>query len=193
MRHEAARHAIVERAQGLLDRRHGVEAVDLVEVHMIEAKALQAGGDLVHDVAARQADRVRPRPHPAAHLGGDDDVLALDAEIAQRLAELNLGLPFGIDVGGVEEIDARFDRAADERRGGLLIERADGPPEPGAAAEGHRAEADFGDILAGAAERSIAHERHSLLKSAATCEREWEFAKEPIQARVAWLRQIAVS
>ena len=140
--------------------------MDLVEIHVVEPEPLQGGGDLIHDVAARQADRVRPRPHPAANLGGDDHVLALDAEIAQRLAELNFGLPFGVDVGRVDEIDARFERAADERRGGLLVERPDGAPEPGAAAEGHGAEADFGDILAGAAERSIAHEASFLVENA---------------------------
>ena len=62
---------------GSLERRDRVEAVDLVEIDVIEAEPLQAAGDLVHDVAARQADRVRPGPDPAAHLGRDDDVLAL--------------------------------------------------------------------------------------------------------------------
>ncbi len=85
------------------------------------------------------------------------DVLALDAEVAQRLPELDLGLAFRIDVGGVDEIDAGLERAADERGRARLIERADRAPEAGAAAEGHRAEADFRDELAGPAERSIAH------------------------------------
>ena len=53
-------------------------------------------------------------------------------------------------------------RAADELGGARLIERADGAPEARAAMKGHRAEADFGNELAGAAERSIAHERQSL-------------------------------
>ena len=64
-----------------------IEAVDLVEIDVFEAQALQAAGDLVHDMAARQADRVRAGADAAAHLGGDDDVLARDVEIAQRLAE----------------------------------------------------------------------------------------------------------
>ena len=96
---------------------------------MIEPEPFQAGGDLVHDMAAREADGIRPRPHPAAHFGGDDDVLALDAEIAQRLADLNLRLAFGIDVGRIDEIDARFERAGDELGGGGLIERPDSAPE----------------------------------------------------------------
>ena len=71
---------IVERAQRLLDRRDRIEAVDLIEIDVVEAEPLQAAGDLIHDVAARQADRVRPRPGAAAHLGGDDDVLARDRQ-----------------------------------------------------------------------------------------------------------------
>ena len=99
-----------------------------------------------------------PVPHAAANLGGDDDVLALDSEIAQGLADLNLGLAFGIDVGRVDEIDARFERAGDELGGGSLIERPNGAPESGAAVEGHRPKADFRDILARTAKRTIAHE-----------------------------------
>ena len=96
---------------------------------MVEAEALQAGGDLIHDVAARQPDRVRPRPHAAAHLGRDDHVLALHAEIAQRLPELDLRLALRIDVGGVDEIDAGLERAADERGRARLVDRADRAPE----------------------------------------------------------------
>ena len=112
---------------------------------------------------AREANRVRPLSHPGADFGGDDHVLALDAEVTQRLPDLNFGLAFGIDVGCVDEIDARFERAGDELGGGGLIERADGAPEPAAAMKRHRPEADLGDVLAGAAERSIAHEGQSPL------------------------------
>ena len=142
---EAAAHTIVERAQRLFKRRDGVEAVDLIEVDMIEAESFQAGRDLVHDVSARQADGVRPRPHPAANLGRDDDVLALDAKIAQSLANLNLGLPFGIDVGRIDEIDSSLKSAADELGGGDLIERPNIAPHSACAAavKGHRAKTDF--------------------------------------------------
>ena len=125
---------------------------------MVEPEAFQAGGDLVHDVAAREPDGVRPRPHAATNLGGDDDILALDAKVAQGLADLNLGLALGIDIGGVNEIDAGLERPGDKLCGGGLIERPDGAPETGAAAEGHGPKADFGNKLAGAAKRSIAHE-----------------------------------
>ena len=129
---EPAAHAIVERAKGFLKRRYGIESVDLIEIHVIEPEPFQAGRDLIHDMAAREAHGIRPRPHAAANLGRDDDVLALDAEIAQGLADLNLGLAFGIDVGRVDEIDARFERAGDELGGGGLIERPNSAPESGA-------------------------------------------------------------
>ena len=54
---------------------------------MVGLQPLEARLDPVHDVAARGAAVVRARAHRAEDLGGDDDVLALDAEILQRLAE----------------------------------------------------------------------------------------------------------
>ncbi len=117
----------------LLDRRDGIEAVDLIEIDVVELQPLQAAGDLIHDMAARQADGVRAGAGAAAHFGGDDHVLARDLEIAQRLAEQHLGLALGIDVGGVDEIDAGFQRAGDERGRALLFDRADVAPETGAA------------------------------------------------------------
>ncbi len=94
---------------------------------MVEAEALQAGGDLIHDVTSRDADGVRAPPHSAAHFRCNDHVLAFHL-FAQRLPELNLRLGLGIDIGGVEEIDPRFDGAADEPSGGGLIECADRAP-----------------------------------------------------------------
>ena len=150
---------------------------------MIEPEPLQTAGDLIHDVAARQAHGIRPRPHAAPNLGGDDDVLALDAKIAQRLTDLNLGLAFGIDVGRIDEIDPRFERAGDELGGGSLIERPDGAPESGAAAEGHRSKTDFRNILARTAKRSIAHET-----SIPFWKTPWRW-RDPIQPRAARLRK----
>ena len=183
--HEAAAHAIIERPQRLFERRDGVEAMDLVEIDMIEAKSFQAGADLIHDVSAREANGVRPRPHPCAHLGRDDDVLALDAKVAQSLADLNLRLAFGIDVGRIDEIDARFERPSDELGGGVLIERPNiAPHSAGAAAmKRHGAKANFRDILARTAKRSIAHETSIPFWKAP---RRW---RSPIQPRAARLRK----
>src|SRR5262249_48234105 len=54
---------VVESANGLLDRRRHIDAVDLVEVDVVEAEPLQATVDAREDVRPRQADLVRPRPH----------------------------------------------------------------------------------------------------------------------------------
>ena len=56
---------IVERAQGLVDRRDRVGAVDLVEVDVVGLQPLEAGLDRVHDVAARGAAVVGPGAHVA--------------------------------------------------------------------------------------------------------------------------------
>ena len=159
---------------------------------MIQAESFQAGRDLVHDVSARQADGVRPRPHPRANLGRDDDVLALDAKITQSLANLNLGLPFGIDVGGIDEIDSSLKSAADELGGGDLIERPNIAPHSACAAavKGHRAKTDFRNILARAAKRSIAHET-SVPYVEGAASREWPAA--PHSTARGSFTQIAVS
>lgn len=70
--------------------------MDLVEVDVIEPQPFQTGPDLVHDMAAGHAGAVRPRPHPAEHLGGDHHLLAGHAQIAQRLAEDPLRQPLAV-------------------------------------------------------------------------------------------------
>ena len=83
----------------------------------------------------------------ASHFGRDDDVFARDFEVFQRLAEHHFRLAFGIDVGGVDEIDARFERPGDQRGRALLVQGPDGAPEARAAAEGHAAQTNFRDEL----------------------------------------------
>ena len=131
--------------------------MDLIEIDMIEIQPLQAADDLIHDVPAREADGVRARAGAAAHLGGDDHILASHPQIAQRLPQQDLGLAFRIDVGGVDEIHAGLERPRDQGRRALLVERADRAPEPGTAAESHGSEANLRDELACSAERAIAH------------------------------------
>ena len=157
--HQPARDAIVERAHGLLQRGDGIEAVDLVEIDIIELQSFQAAGDLVHDMAARQADGIGTGPGARAHLGGDDEAFARDLEIGERLTEHHFRAALGINIGRVDEIHPRLQRAGDQRGGVGLVELADIAPIAGAAVERHGPEADFRDELAGAAERAIAHEK----------------------------------
>ena len=58
----AGAHQVVERAQHLLDRRQGVEAVQLIEVDVVGAQPPQARLDRPDQVIARRADVVGPGP-----------------------------------------------------------------------------------------------------------------------------------
>jgi len=88
--------------------------MDLVEVDVIHAEPLQRGVDRLHDVLAREAARVSARAHRVEDLGGDDDLVAL-GEFLQGAAEDLLARADRIHVGRVEEIDAAFERLANER------------------------------------------------------------------------------
>jgi hypothetical protein len=144
---------IVQRAQRLLPRRERVVAVDLVEVDVIGAEALQAGVDGVHDVAARQPDRVGAAAGAPAGLGRHHHILA---PRAQRLAQDLLRAARRVDVGAVEEVDPRVQADAHQPIGLRLVGAADGL-EHSLAAEGHGPEAELGDPQPGAAQPSIVH------------------------------------
>src|SRR5262249_18758085 len=93
-------------------------------------------------------------------LGRDHNVRASDAEVLEALPEQLLGLAEGVDVGGVNEIDARFQGTIDDRIDNVLAKIADRLPDAGfgIAAEGHRAEANLRNEKAGAAELVVSHE-----------------------------------
>jgi hypothetical protein len=60
--------------------------------------------------------------HAAIHLGGQHDLVAL-RKVLERPADDFLARTVGIDVGGVEEIDAVIERLFDEGARGLIVER----------------------------------------------------------------------
>ena len=64
-----------------------IEAVDLVEVHVVGPEAAQAVVDGVEDVLAREAALVGVVAHRVEDLGGDDDLVAPRAEFLERAAE----------------------------------------------------------------------------------------------------------
>ena len=153
----AVANELVERAHRLLDRCGRVEAVDLVQVDVIELQALQACLHPVEDVAARRAAHVRAGAGFAEDLGGHHHLVARHLQVAQRLAGDLLGHATRVHVGGVDEVHARVQRLAHELLSFRLLQLADLAPHAGAAAEGHGAEAKFGNEKAGAAERAMAH------------------------------------
>jgi hypothetical protein len=87
-------------------------------------------------------------------LRGEDDVVAPAA--GERLADDLLGLARPVHVGGVDEVDARVERAVDDLDGLLVVGVAPG-------AEHHRAEAELTDRYAGASEGSKFYESSSRL------------------------------
>jgi hypothetical protein len=89
--------------------------------------------------------------HPAVELGGQDDVVAAARE---RLAEDRLGLPLGVDVGGVDEVDARVEGAADDPDAVGVVGVA-------VAADHHRAQRQRADLQAGAAQGAVSVMRGS--------------------------------
>ena len=113
-----------------------VPAVDLVEVDVVGSQAPQARVDLVEDRLARQAlRRSGPARIAPADLGRDDDVVA-PREVPQRAAGDLLAGAGGVDVGRVEEVDARA-RAARLKNG--RASSSSQRPLPAAALAGHGA------------------------------------------------------
>ncbi len=147
----------VEGAEGFFDGGDGVVAVDLVEVDVVGLEAAEAGVDGVHDVAAGGADLVAAGAGAAEDFGGDDDLCAGDVQVSERLAEGLFALALGVDIGGVEEVDAGVDGGFDELVGAGLVDGADGAEEAGAAVEGHGAETEGRDEEAGVAEGLVLH------------------------------------
>src|SRR4051794_1951056 len=70
------------------------------------------------------------------------------------LAHDLLGLPAGVDVGGVHEVDPRVEGAVDDPDRVVVVLVAP-------VAEHHRAEAEGGDLDAGAAEGAVVHGRQA--------------------------------
>ncbi len=145
-------HQGVQGAKCLFNRGDGIVAVDLIKVDVVHLQALQAGVYGVHDVSARGADIVAALADAAIDFRGDDQVFAGDVEILKGLAEDSFALAAGVDVGGVEEIDAGVDGGFYERVGLGLIGGADHFPDAGVghggilvAAEGHGAKAESGN------------------------------------------------
>ncbi|NYH16597.1 hypothetical protein GGD41_003825 [Paraburkholderia bryophila] len=130
----------VERAHGFFDRRGRIETVDLVQVDVIELQAFQARLHTVDDVIPRRAARIRKLVGLAEHLGRHDDFVARHLEVFQRLAGDLFGQAARVDVGRVDEVDARVERPADQPLRVGLLQIADLLPDALAAAEGHRAQ-----------------------------------------------------
>ena len=142
--HLAALHDIVESLHDLLHRRVRVEAVDLVEVHVVHVESLQGMVDFRHDILARGAAAVgATRTHIEMHFRRDDDLIAVEPEVAHEPSCDLLARTHLIDVRRVEVVDAEVDGFLEERLRVLVVLR---PREHAVLLAGlpetHHAEAD---------------------------------------------------
>lgn len=110
--------------------------MDLLQVDVVGLKALEAGVNGVHDVAAGCAYVVSAGAYAAVNLGGDDDVFAGNVKVFEGLAESSFGAAFGIDIGGIEEVDASVEGGLYELVRACLPYVADGLPDGAVFGEG---------------------------------------------------------
>ena len=112
----------------------------------------------VEQVLARQPLVVRTVAHRVKDFGRDDHLVA-PGEVLQRAAEDFLAGAARIHVGGVEEVDAAFERPLDERTAGGLIER---PGMPVGRSVRHRAEAEARHLEASRTESGVVHGQEAI-------------------------------
>jgi hypothetical protein len=104
---------------------------------------------------AREAGGVGVFAHGAVELGGDHHLVA-PGKLAHRAAQELFAGAVGVDVGGVEEVDAGLEGLAVQRAAALFVH---GPLVRAAlrVAVGHAAQAEAGDLQAGLAESCVFH------------------------------------
>jgi hypothetical protein len=90
----------------LLDRREGVERVELEEINVVRAEPPQAIVDRLREVKARRTGLVVPRPGAKAALGGDQHFIAAAFDcLPQNLFRLAPR----VDISGVEHRQSRIE------------------------------------------------------------------------------------
>src|SRR5204863_8819938 len=102
--------------------------------------------------------------HPGVELGSEDDVVAASA--GQRLADDLLRLARGIDVGGVDEVDALVEGPMDDAHRFVVVGVAPG-------SEHHRSQAEGADLDAGASERAMVHWHDVTRRRDLHCSEAW--------------------
>jgi hypothetical protein len=149
-----ARTKVVERAQHLLDRRHGVEGMQLQQVDGVGAQAPERGIDALDQMMARGADIVRSVPRAQRELGRQDDLVA---PAPDGRAEYRFGSAARVDVGAVEQVDAGVETDVDDAARTRDIGVAPGAEQRAFAAEGAGAEAEGRDLEARVAQIAVFH------------------------------------
>src|SRR6266700_2472901 len=117
----AGPHHVMQRFHRLLYWGLVIPARDLVAVHVIRPKPLEALVDLAEDRLAREPGAIGSVMHLAVHLGGDDDLVPL-GEVLQSASDDLLTRAKGIDVGGSEEIDPQLEGFLDDRSAVFFVQ-----------------------------------------------------------------------
>ena len=151
--HAARSDERVERLDHLLEVGRRIPDVGLVEVDVVGAETLQRGVDRLEQVLPRVASGVRPLAHGIAGLGGQND-LTPAGKLLDKPADRLLALAAGVEVAGVDEVDAGVERALDDRAAGGFVEH---PFSPCRAADAHGAETEPGNLEVGSAECDVLH------------------------------------
>src|ERR1035437_2633653 len=112
----------VERSHGLFERSVGIGSVRVEDVDVVEAHPAQALVQAGCEVLARPPLAVRSGPHVVTGFGGDDELVAISAQVrGEDSAEVLLGRAVWrpVVVGQIEVRDAKVERPADYRPAGL--------------------------------------------------------------------------
>ena len=109
---------VVQGTEGLLDRGFGVGPVDLVEVYVVGVEASEAVFHGVENVVAGSASAVGVVVHGHNELGGYNQAVATTLD---PISDHLLGLSEVIDVGGVDEVDAKVESLVKDSEGARLI------------------------------------------------------------------------
>ena len=144
----------VQRLLHLLDRRQRVEAVQVVNVHIIGAQAAQTGFERPPQTVARRARVVRPVAQAKGRFGRNQRPVAFALE---RLAQHLFRAALRVNVGSVEEVDAGLEAEVDHAAGLGNIGRAPRLEKLRSAAEGRGAETQCGNLEARASQKTIFH------------------------------------
>src|SRR5204862_740779 len=148
----AGAHKVVEGAKRLLDRREGIEAMQLVEIEVVGAEAPQAGMDCLGEVMARRAKVVGAGTATEAALRRDENRLA---PALDGLAEDFLRQAARIAIRGIEHVDAGLEADVDQALRFGDIACAPGLEEFVAAAECAGAEREGWDHASGGANVAV--------------------------------------
>jgi len=128
--------------------------VQVVDIDMIGAEAAKAGFAGLDEVVSRRAFVVGALAGGEGGFGGNENLIAAAFD---GFAEDFLGDSIGVNIGGVEEVDAGFEANIDEAGGLGDVGRAPGFEKFIRAAKGAGAEAEDGDFEARIAKLSVFH------------------------------------